>query len=284
MSERYKFIQFIGTDGLAHEFKHTGNTIHVIAEITDPITGYQAKVTEDGQLATVPDFSKAIPADYYLYSLSATVTLTSLVSINDRIINVVDTTGVLVGDAITFYENSNMFQSIVRAVTATTITLGSGIDADYTTGALIETGSWNMAVDGSIIPQVFYIKAPQTAGVEIHTVNLTILDSSPMDDGLFGGIPALSNGIIYRYENGVTKNLVLVFNNLGFYEIGFSPEYSAKAPAGQYGLRVRRKIPDVNGAVLYLEPGGDAQFQLIVQDDLTELNQMTSTINGHMVI
>jgi len=137
-----------------------------------------------------------------------------------------------------------------------------------------------MAVDGTT-PQIFSIKAPPNATVDIHTINCSMLNTTAMDDGTFGGINQLTNGIILKFIDGFTKNLALIVNNLGFWEIGFSTEYSTKAPAGKYGFKARRHIPIVNGSVLRVKE--NSEFQIEIQDDLTGLDFMAMTIDGHVV-
>lgn len=221
------------------------------------------------------------PADLYLYQTVISPTITANVTLDDIVITVNDTTGATNGDVITFYEGIRFFQSIVKSFTATTITIQSPIDFAYTTDALVDIGIWNMAVNGSSITQIFSIKSPQLASLNIHTINCTMLDSSDMDDGKFGGIAQLTNGIIFKLVDGIKKNLALVVNNLGFYEIGFSTAYSAKAPAGKYGFRARRYIPEINGVILKLSHADDAEFQVHIQDDLTDLDLVTFTVNGY---
>ena len=224
-----------------------------------------------------------IPVDYYLYQMVATPTLTSNVNVGDTIINIDSNSGVTNGNVITFYESDYMYQSLVVANTSTTITVGSPIDNIYTiTGSTIESGLWNMAVDGSSTTQKFKIKSPPLSDLCIHTINFSMLDNVVMDDGKFGGITALSNGIIFAFTNGLNKNLALVVNNLGLWEIGFTLDYSDKAPAGQYGLRARKNLREENGTRFLLRKGLNSEFQLFIQDDLSELDLVSVIIGGHI--
>lgn len=150
--------------------------------------------------------------------------------------------------------------------------------------AVIEAGIWSVNVDGSDTTQIFSIKSPPLASIGIHTINCSMLDVTDMDDGTFGGLSALTNGILFRYIDGVVKNLAVIVNNMGFWEIGFRTEYSAKAPAGQYGFKARRHVPEVNGVKIRLTSGGASEFQVHVRDDLTDLNLVACVINGHMLI
>lgn len=261
---------------------NNNSRIQALDEITGEIINIEGR---DGKLNVAPEYKNDIPADYYLYRTDTTQTITSDTSIDDTVINVTDTTGVVVGDAITIYEDISMFQSLVTATTATTITISSPLDYEFTTGAIVETGVWSMNVDGSTIPQIFSIKAPPNKRLHLHTIGVSMLDATAMDDGKFGGITALTNGVIFRIENDFIKNLALIVNNLGFWENGFETSYvdQTLGPAGQYGFRARRKLPEINGTILQLEKEETSKFEIIIRDDLTDLNQMTTTINGHLI-
>lgn len=237
---------------------------------------------ENNALRTTVEYAHTLPADYYLYRTVATPSITASATIGDKTLTVDSITNVAVGDAITIYEDETMFQTVIAGASGTTITLQSGVDYAFTSSATVECGEWNLNVDGSTTPVVFSIKAPPSVDMDIHTVNVSMLDSTDMDDGKFGGASALTNGIVFNYIDGITKNLALIVNNIGFWEIGFSVTYASKAPAGQYGMTARRVITEVNGTTLYLEKGGSAKFQLIVNDDLTGLDTFAVTVNGHL--
>ena len=237
-------------------------------------------IADSGAVPVNVQYGCSEPFDLYLYKITVTLTITSGVTLGDTVINVVSTVGVNVGDVITFYEGTRFYQSLVMATTETSVTVGSPIDYAYTTSTLIEVGLWNMAIDGSTTTQIFSIKSPPDSDVDIHSINCSITDSSEMDSGKFGGIPQLSKGIIFRFVNSIKKNLALVVNNLGFWEIGFDIAYDDKAPAGTYGFKARRHIPTVNGVILKLV--GDGEFQVHIQDDLTDLDLLACSINGNV--
>lgn len=249
--------------------------------IIDADTGEQAGVSR-GSLKVAPDYPLFDSLDLYLYRLDATLVLTATQAIDDIILNVVSSIGAVVGDVITIYEDDRVYQSLITATTATTVTLSSPLDYAFTTSAIVDCGKWLMNVDGSITEQEFIIKAPQNSGIEIHSFRSSMLDSSTMDDGLFGGIPALTNGVIMRYSNSTTRNLALLINNLGFFEEGYTKTYSDKAPSGQYGVVFDRNIPGTNGVIVLLEGGNNAILKVVVRDDLTALDQFTFTIHGHL--
>lgn len=234
-------------------------------------------------LHTFRSCEKYVPADYYLYFKEHTLQLTAAVSKGDMTMTVVSTEGLLPGNVITCYEGSWVFQSQIKTVTdATHITLLGPIDYHFTTAAVIETGLWNAAVDGSVNPICFSIKAPPLSAMVIRTVHASMLDGVVMDDGKFGGITQLSNGIRFGIDDGWEKNLAVIVNNLGFSEIGFTTQYADKAPAGQYGFSAHRDILTTNGVDIHLNAGLSSQFQMWVRDDLTEITLFCITVAGYL--
>jgi len=222
------------------------------------------------------------PIDLYLYKTEQTPSITVNTSIDDETLTVDSTTGIITGNVITIFEGARIFQTIVSAATGTTITLQAPLDFAFTTAASIETGIWNMAVDGSSTTQIFSVKPPPLINFDIYQINVSMLDSSDMDDGKFGGVAALTKGLIFKFKNSITKHLAVIVNNLGFYEIGFTIEYSSKAPAGQYGFRARREIKTANGTTIQVEGELSDAFQVAVRDKLDDLDLLAVIINGHL--
>ena len=74
----------------------------------------------------------------------------------------------------------------------------------------------------------------------------------------------------------------LTKNDTGFHEYGFDIEYSAKAPSGYYGMRIRRDIQQRNNN--YITLYGTREFQVIVRDDLTDLVQFTNITSGYKMV
>jgi len=221
-----------------------------------------------------------LSADYYMYIHTVTVVLSENSTIGNNTILVSDSTGVVVGEAITFYEGTRIFQNIVTDITGNIITFASAIDFVFTENALIEVGKWNLSQNGSVDSKLAYFKAPKKGTFSVNTISVSMLSSSAMDDGKFGSITQLTKGFIWRYVNGIIKHLALITNNLGFWELGFDLKYSDKAPAGQYGMRARRDVIKTNGTSIYLK--NDAEFQVINQDDLTDLDTFAITLNGYI--
>ena len=225
-----------------------------------------------------------LPFISYLYIPVSTPNITQTHNYGDMVLNVDDTTGITIGDAITIRDGFRYFQSIVASTTATTITLASPMDYGYDSTYTVDIGEWNMAVNGSTVHKNGYFYSPSTAYCYIHTIKFSILSTSPMDDSLFGSLTALTNGIYletYSTDQELGNALNLITNNIGFMEQGWEISYSTKAPSGKYGLIGTFKVKETIGNPLIMRP--NTQLRLKIRDNLTNLTQFTMTVMGFMV-
>lgn len=221
--------------------------------------------------------------DLYFCSSYISPTLSSALTIGDKVFDVVDATGITAQQSINITENDRFFQSIITDVTGTTITMASPVDYAFTTGSTLCVGDWNLAKDGSTTSIKAYISPPPNAKFDIYSINVNITDQSVMDSAQFGGITALTNGVLFRTEDGTIKNLPVVTNNIGFQEIGFTLQYDSKAPSGFYGMAAKKNYSITNGICFLLDGSTGDELQIWIQDDLTGLDLLSVTANGHVV-
>lgn len=265
-----------------------------IGETTANLIGYLGKATKFGREIWAPGESNgAIPVnvqclhtdsvDLYLHLDEAQPSITATASLDDTTLTVNSVAGVSAGDAITVYEGDRFFQSLVVSAVGTTITLASPLDYGFGPTAQLRVGAWNFNVDGSTTPVKAAIWAPPAAQFDLHSVQVTMTSTTVMDSAKFGGIAALTNGVLFRIVDGVTKNLPLIVNNTGFHEIGFSLVYDEKAPAGVYGLRASKNYCEVNGRSVKLGCCSSDELQFWIRDDLTGLDLLSVAVNGHIL-
>lgn len=221
--------------------------------------------------------------DLYLHVDKAAPSITVDTSLNDASITVDSITDIAAGDVIDILEGIRFYQSIVTSAAGNTVGLGSPLDFAFTTAAIISTGHWNLARDGSGSTVTAYTLAPPNAGFQIHQISVSMTDGTEMDSAKFGGITALTNGILFRVINGITKNLPLVVNNMGFMEQGFDIQYDPKAAAGVFGFHAVKNYSETNGVVIQLDGTNNDELQCLIRDDLTALTLMAITINGHVI-
>ena len=220
--------------------------------------------------------------DLYAHIDKIIPSITVNTSLYDESIIVDSIASVVAGDVIIIYEGCRFYQSIVLSAAVLTINLASPLDFAFTTAAIVHIGSWNLAVDGSVTPKIAHIVVPPLCEFNIYQINVSITDNVVMDSAKFGGIAALTNGVLFRVVNHKIKNLPLVVNNIGFSEQGFDISYDPKAPAGVYGFQAKKNYPKVNGVALRLNGTTNDEIQCIIRDDLTDLTLFNITINGHV--
>lgn len=207
--------------------------------------------------------------------------------IDDKQITLTAGHGAVVGNSVCFREGKSFTQEIITAVNVNLITLDSPLDKVYTTAADICIGNVNMAVNGSVTPVIFKI-GPLPAGEDkwdLTRILGNITDDSVMDDSKFGGISALTNGIFFRRNNGVYKNLFNVKTNGELSLRMYDTKYSDKAPAGTYGFSFRRTWAgqSKSGVTIRLDSADSDVFECVVQDDLTGLTTFKVAVQGHVV-
>jgi hypothetical protein len=246
------------------------------------------------QPGSIPTASNPLPVniqdktseiiDLYVCKINGTTNPTSGINVDDKQVTVANNTGAVVGDCINIQENGHYSQSIISNVAGNIISFSSPIDYAYTTSAIVYFGEWDLATaNGSVTPQIFHICPPDGVKYDIYAISISIEDNTVMYESKFGGITALTNGLIGRVTDGYTKNLFLVTNNGGFREYGFITEYPDKVPTGSYAFWGNKQISRDNGVAIRLNGTTEDKIEIIVQDDLTGLSKFAITVHGHVV-
>lgn len=193
--------------------------------------------------------------------------------------------GLAAGDEVLLLDPlaSTSFFAMVMSVSGDTITIDRPIDhlfpAATSLGRQVIT---NMAVDGSVTPQIFTVRAGFIPLDGVRVI-IQITDDSSMDTSKFGGGPALSAGLVFRICNSFQKTIFNFKTNGEIQQKCYDVDLSSKAPAGFTGLSARISFggPSKHGITLRIGP--DDVLQWIVQDDLTDLVTMKITVQGHEV-
>lgn len=195
--------------------------------------------------------------------------------------------GIAIGNEILLLDTvgDKALQAVVINVVTNTITIDRPIDHVYpsasTLGRIVTS---NMNVVGSLAsPQIFTFRAG-TDAVDVTRLLLTMIGgSSTMDDGKFGNITALTNGLVLRIYNGLHKTIFNFKTNSEIKQFCYDVQYSENAPAGDSGLVARITFggSDKHGVVLRVS--GTDVIQWVVQDDLTGLSSIKGSVQGHKV-
>lgn len=251
------------------------------------IGSHELPKESNGAIAVnIQDQNTPVVSSHFHCSCAA-FTLSDDLSIGDTSFTAVAGHGITAGNMIYFKENGRRTELECTNVATNVITLDGPLDYAYTTDAESTRADHDLTVVGSLAtPVVFHVTPPLGVKWDIVKLKLFISDGSPMDDSLFGGITALTNGVQLRQRNGSYYNVFNFKSNGDIAEHFDVPlVYSDKAPAGEYGLRAQRTLggPSGTGVTIRLDGDTDDEMQILVQDDLTGLLHFHMVAQGHVV-
>jgi len=258
--------------------------------IKDGDTGVTAAVEDnDGQGCLAVCIQDQVTPTLMVYAniVNTTTTLAAATAIDDYDVIVTSNAGLVIGDYVGIFSiaGSRFYTGTILNIVGTTITLDTPLNFDYQIGDAFQAGSKELNVDGSVTPVIFSLRAdPDLAiTVDVTRIIIHILDGTAMDDARFGGLVALTRGVVVRRVDGTYRNIFNVKTNGEIGEIAYDKSYDDKAPAGLYGLSARLTFAGTNkmGVVIRLAP--DEDLQVIIQDDLTGLDSFRIMIEGHVV-
>jgi hypothetical protein len=223
--------------------------------------------------------------DLYLMTPKDTLFLASTVALHaDSVI--LPGAAVVAGDYLCFMGETRYSQIKVLSRTVDTVRLATQIDFPYTPADTIYVGEHDAAVNGSVTRQEYCIKPPRGVKWDITRITIHIEDGTVMDDGKFGGITALTKGVVFRLCDGYCKNLFTIASNGEFAERFDFREYVEKPPSGTgYAMNARRNFAGQqnNGVTIRLNGATADLFKVIIQDNLTGLDHFHINIQGHVV-
>ncbi len=254
------------------------NTVIGINKRLEPAVNIQGDVYIQDQTSNI--------IDYYIPISKEVLELAVVTTIDSYTIELVDATNVIVGDYIIIKKGTRAYQAGVLSINGNVLTMDTPVDFNFDIDAIVESRIINLAVDGSINRVLAEFIPPPNAVVDINVLTLCITDSTDMDDSRFGGIPALTRGIVVRKARNAS-GYISIFNakTNGDLSHRMVLEYSDKAPSGFFGLRASKYIngQEGNGVSIRLDGNLDERLQIIIQDDLTGLDSFKMTVRGHIV-
>jgi hypothetical protein len=225
---------------------------------------------------------------YFQQAKGAPTTLTANVAIDDLSFDVADATDYAIGDYIGVFAGvsgeGRYFFANVTNVSSLTITVDTPFDFAFQSGDPTISSTNNLAVDGSSTPQTFVISGTTDYDIDITRLIFTMSMSSTPDDGLFGNITKLTNGVILRKTDGVTRNIMNIKDNGELANYSYDLTYSTKSGGGGTdGLRARYTFGGQNkqGSVIRLT-GGES-LELIIPDNLSSITRFRVLAQGHIV-
>ncbi|MCK5644581.1 MAG: hypothetical protein KAJ19_27535 [Gammaproteobacteria bacterium] len=243
----------------------------VLTEAFDNVSTYRKALNVNSAYV-----HRKIVNETYHQETGDSTTPNGAVSAGSTQITVDSATGFATGSQITMREGTNVEIGVITLtdVTGSVFTLDRPLGYDYTTDAEIKEVTTNMAVGTGTLasPEIFEIDPPTGTVWQITRVFMSLTHATAADDGKFGGIGALTNGVCLRATTAAGRTVV--FANwktnadmkLDMYDV----TYSDKGPAGLNGTHGRWTFTQ---AEVVAELDGDAvpiqKLEVLVQDDLT---------------
>jgi hypothetical protein len=222
---------------------------------------------------------------YYLINEQKTdITLTADVSVDDTVISVSAGHGFTgaAGEYIVLFENNQEGQFKVISVATNDITIEYPSAQVFTVaGCQVIRGNVNMNVNGSSTEVVFNMKLRNfTIPIDIGKAIITMSHPLAGDDGKFGGIAELTNGVYFRKNNTEKFNLGNYINNQAFKNVGGTVKYAAKGPGGIEATDIIFDIKEIFGQVIRFDCCDNDVFEAHVRDNLTGLSSFTMSLIG----
>ena len=223
-----------------------------------------------------------------MQELKTDIVLTSDVSVGDEVINVSSGHGftAAAGEQLVMFQSNRYTQLKVISVSTDAITVEHPITGDFTIAdAVVVRGNILMNVDGSSTPVEFLLQLRNfTIPIDISKIIITMQHGSNVpDDGKFGGLTALTNGLFFHKMNDSTFSLGNYTTNQDFKDLGGDVEYTDKAPAGTNATNIVFDIKATFGQVIRIHPAVDDMIKGFVRDNISSgagMVKMTASLIG----
>lgn len=253
--------------------------------MTQGIGYYNAGPLEDGAIKTIIQDQTTPPwVGFFVQNISpfslAIPTQESTLTTIYRTATLTAGHGLITGDQIILIDTvaSRTFYAFVTNVATNVVTVDKPIDHAFPVTAVCSKVTRNMNVNGAVTPQI-YSATPIGVPADLYGINILMGTSTSPDDGKFGGLAKLTNGVCIRVINGENRTIGCAKTNGEMRSFGSANNpYSDKGSGGTYGVNIYIPIRNEWGVPLRIQPGG--YIQTIVQDDISGLTDAYMTYVG----
>lgn len=252
-------------------------------------SGFSLPTASDGNLAVSNQSATTPPVDAIFarplstFTIATDVTASTVSTLNYDFVAGAGHS-IVIGNEIVLQDlnSDRSFFAVVLDVVTNTITVDRPIDFAFpsatTTGTRVNT---NMAVNGSSTPVIYNLYFGGSM-IDMTRMIVKLVDDAVMNTATFGGIAALTRGIVFR-SNRIAQTIFNFKTNGDIQSFCFDAEYTEDGlpgPSGIQGLALRITFGSIgkHGTIFQAEQPTDLQW--IVQDDLTDLESCRVIAQG----
>jgi len=246
----------------------------------NPINSYRGAVnTHDA------DVHREIINQQFHQHTATVTTFAVAASAGDTQIELADATGFATGNYLHLADGGVEHPHPKITLSGTTATLDRPLDYSFAIGDPIVKALVNMNVIGSLAsPQSFKIEPLSTEVMHITRILIEMTHGTAGDNGLFGDLTTLTNGVVLRRYDGTTgtTGIFTVWkNNSDIVTDMYDVTYSARSGGGgAYGTNARGTFKEA-GAIVYLDGSKGDYLEVLIQDDLSGLGSFRIKAQGH---
>lgn len=225
---------------------------------------------------TLSDTNFSIVNTFFKRQAGIPTTLAANSAVGATSLNLVSAAGVFVGHQLDIYdgEDEKVFPT-VNSIAGNIVTLDKPLDNAYTAGDSVDDIIVNMNLVGTLAaPQSFKVKPLPGEEIDFTRILIEMTHGGAGDNGLFGDLTELSNGVVLRVYKGATnkfQSLTVWKTNSDIAVDMYDVSYTTRSGGGgSYGTNARGTFQKT-GAVVRLNGDDGDYMEILIQDDLTGL-------------
>jgi len=234
------------------------------------------------------DVHHSIVNDFFHQHTATTTTFAANAPAGSTQITLTSATGFTVGDFL--HIQDGVIETVhprITVLAGTLATLDRPLDNPYVIGDTITKTLRSMDVLGTILaPQSFKAHPLITEIWHIEAITIELTHGTAGDNGVFGNLTALTNGVILRLHNGLTGQNTTFTNwktNSGILLDTGNIDYSTRSGGGgAYGTNSIGNFRINTGSVVYVDGTRGDYLEILIQDDLTALDSFRVKVQGHI--
>jgi hypothetical protein len=232
---------------------------------------------------------------YFVQAIGVPTALSAQATVDNRFITVDSVVNISIGDWLGIFSGvggqERYYFAEVMNIIGLQLEMQTLLDYPFPVGAPVISTTKNMAVDGSVVPQVFQIQAGSPVGslsIDITRLMQACKCSNNVDLSTYADIiGGLTYGTYLRAkENGFYRNKIITRDNseLSLFAYDWTPFSQTRPNEGQDGYKWRFSLNgDDKHGVANRVIGNTNTLQWVVQDNLLTIDELYNVGANHEV-